>query len=647
MRVTQFLPDGDALAAPAGTLPGPARQRSRTVHAALAWWWRKTAQHAAPDATFAEKERARRARLGSGLLLGLMALSLAVLLTTLGLARAGVMRVDASIPFGSVLSLAVCVAALLLNRRGHVTAAGLTLFVATDAALGCALLVSASPVAAALLQTLVASELVAVAFFAPWGVWPAALINSALLAAAFTLMPYSSSASRLDAGEVIAAIAVQAATAAVLALTMSSTAAARKEAESAAMVAEAEWRYAAEQSLALFEDARKLSGTLEAHAAGDYTARAPVLESAPMARIGMRLNQLFDWFERFADVRFQMIQVEDDARRVVDALRTLRSGRDPVWPEPSGTPLDTVFEALRGATAWDGEDDPMPLPAPVTPVVLSTSFENMAEADVADGVAERQLTGEYAAGRRDFRGVRLIGASLSDVDLPEIDLREAKLIGAGLDDADLTAANLSGAILVRADLSGAHLSGSLLVEAALLGARLVTADLSGADCSRANFADADLSGANLHNTVLTSVALDEADLSKADLHGADLSAASLRRARLSGTTLVAANLHDARLEGAKLTGASLSMADLHGANLTDADLHSADLADADFTGANLSGADLSDASLEGADLRDADLRGADLRGARLGGANLTGTHLDGALLDTPHHAGARLGTGSA
>lgn len=654
MRVTHSLTEVSD-ATPADLMAHATRQRHYPARAALSWWWRKTAPPgAAPDATFAEKELARRGHVGSALLLGLTALALVALLAFLGLAGSGAAHVNAMAPFGCLLALAVCAAALLLNRRGHVTAAGLVLTAATDAALGCALLASAgspTPHAAQLVpllaQAFVLSELAAVAFFAPWGTLPVALLNSALLAAACLLSPSSASAATPALGELLVAVAVQMTLAAVLALVMTSTAAARREAERAALVAEAEWRFAAEQSLALHEDAQHLSGTLETHAAGEYAARVPALETASMARVGARLNQLFDWFQRFSDVRFQMIQVEDDAHRLVDALNTLRAGRDPVWPEASGTPLDAVFEALRGATAW-AEDEPMPMPAPVTPAALAQVPEDVTGASVPDSTAADRIKTEYENGRRDFHGVRLIGASLSDVDLPEINLSDANLIGAGLDDADLTSADLSGAILIRADLSGAHLAGAVLARATLHGARLVTADLSGADCDGANLGDADLSGANLHNTILTGASLDEADLSKADLHGADLSEASLRRARVSGAAMVAAKLHGARLEGAKLTAATLTMADLHGANLRDADLHSADLSEADLSEADLSGADVSDARLDGADLRYADLRGADLRGAHLDGANLTGALLDGALLDTPNQSsGSRSGAGSA
>lgn len=624
------------------------RERRHPARAALEWWWRRTAPlGAAPDARFGEKEWARRGLVGSTLLLALTLLSLAGLVATLALTVTSAPPISAMDPFCCLLALAVCAAALLLNRRGHVAAAGLVLVAMTDAALCCLLLTTTGTPSAPLVQAFIVSTLVAVVFFAPWGALPVAALNSTLLVAVSLLSPTLVAGGWLDASQIASAIGSQLALAGVSALVLQSTSAARREAEAAALVAEAEWRYAAEQSLVLLADAQQIGGALETHAAGDYSVRVPALESGPLGRVGARLNSLFDWFQRASELRQHMNQVDDDARRLVDVLKTLRAGRDPVWPDPSGSPLDAVFDALQGATAWDNET-PVPLPAPVTPVLLATDD---ADAGTDDGGATdtriaHRIVEEYSGGRRDFRGMRLVGVSLSDVDLPGVDLRDANLIGAGLDDADLSDADLSGAILVRADLSGAHLSGARLTGATLVGARLVTANLSAADCTDANLADADLSGANLHNAVLTCAVLDEADLSKADLHGADLSGANLRRARLSAATLVAAKLQNTHLDGAKLTAASLSMADLHGANLADADLHSADLSDADISGATLSGADLSDTNLEGADLRDAILDGADLRGAHWGGANLTGARLDGALLDDSQAMRSRLELGS-
>jgi uncharacterized protein YjbI with pentapeptide repeats len=91
------------------------------------------------------------------------------------------------------------------------------------------------------------------------------------------------------------------------------------------------------------------------------------------------------------------------------------------------------------------------------------------------------------------------------VELANVSIRGAKLIG-----ADLSGANLLGANLARANLPGTNLSGANLYYADLSGANLYYADLSGADLRFADLSSADLTGAHLIH----------ANLSRADLTGA-------------------------------------------------------------------------------------------------------------------------------
>ena len=93
------------------------------------------------------------------------------------------------------------------------------------------------------------------------------------------------------------------------------------------------------------------------------------------------------------------------------------------------------------------------------------------------------------------------------LDLREVDLREANLVGADLRDADMSRCRLS-----LADLTGANLRGARLVDA-----DLTLADLSGADLRAADLSGADLSGADLR----------DANLQDADLSGAELAFARI------------------------------------------------------------------------------------------------------------------------
>ena len=91
------------------------------------------------------------------------------------------------------------------------------------------------------------------------------------------------------------------------------------------------------------------------------------------------------------------------------------------------------------------------------------------------------LLAAFKAGQRNFVGVDLSEADLSEANLRGANLREANLYGANLREADLTRADLREADLTRADLRGADLRGADLRGADLRWASLRGTDLSVAD----------------------------------------------------------------------------------------------------------------------------------------------------------------------
>jgi uncharacterized protein YjbI with pentapeptide repeats len=167
-----------------------------------------------------------------------------------------------------------------------------------------------------------------------------------------------------------------------------------------------------------------------------------------------------------------------------------------------------------------------------------------------------KLLADYAAGKRDFRGVDLAGADLRGANLAFANLAFANLAGANLAGAKLFCAKLAGAKLSRANLKDANLVGADLVGADLRGAILTGAILTGAKLARANLAGANLSGANL---------------SGADLAGADLAGANLSRVNLTGADLAGADglpeiepfPIDAGIAEAVADGAHLDMSTWH------------------------------------------------------------------------------------
>lgn len=115
-----------------------------------------------------------------------------------------------------------------------------------------------------------------------------------------------------------------------------------------------------------------------------------------------------------------------------------------------------------------------------------------------------ELIERYNAGERNFAGIDLRFANLSQADLSGADLSRANLQGANLQQAtlswvrlygaDLDGANLTDASLYRANLQRAKLNNAKLKRADLRAADLIDAELVGAD-----FSEADLWGVNLPN----------------------------------------------------------------------------------------------------------------------------------------------------
>ncbi|WP_392535147.1 pentapeptide repeat-containing protein [Nostoc sp. C117] len=119
-------------------------------------------------------------------------------------------------------------------------------------------------------------------------------------------------------------------------------------------------------------------------------------------------------------------------------------------------------------------------------------------------IDRRKLLKRYAAGERDFAGLRISSSGLDGEDLREIDFSGADLIGVDLSGSNLSHAILRGAKMLCVNLTNANLS----------YANLRGVDLSGADCI-----DTDFSNANLNDAILTAAIFDGANLYRAVIGG--------------------------------------------------------------------------------------------------------------------------------
>jgi len=116
----------------------------------------------------------------------------------------------------------------------------------------------------------------------------------------------------------------------------------------------------------------------------------------------------------------------------------------------------------------------------------------------------------YAKGRLDFTA-----HDLSLLNLPKVNLSNAKFYQANLSKSNLQGANLVDCDFGRANLSRVNLREANLARAYLSNADLEGADLRGADLSAAYLLNANLRGANLCGTNLTGAKLTEEQLAMA------------------------------------------------------------------------------------------------------------------------------------
>ena len=168
--------------------------------------------------------------------------------------------------------------------------------------------------------------------------------------------------------------------------------------------------------------------------------------------------------------------------------------------------------------------------------------------------------------------------------LQDLNEDDQSLVGLSIANAFLEEVNLAGAELDNADFQGARLS----------GADLRGASLRNADLQDAYFGDSDSDDARKAN-------LRGAHFEEADARGANLSGVDLQGAKFNGADLNGAVLSEAQLQVANLKNTVLENADLTGANLQEADFEDADLYYADLHGANLRGAkNLTQEQIDGA-----------------------------------------------
>jgi hypothetical protein len=313
----------------------------------LGWWLRLTSsgwQH--PPRTIAESERARRSRLASFILLGLLVTG-GIFLT------AGAEDIPT---FLAILGgIAGVLVACIVNRLGFVTVAGLLTTVVIIVAAFSAILSSPggklSPDYVPSYDILVLAVVVAGSVLNPAAAFFVALFNSAAIAADFLVLQQHTADLTTEINQdglgllLGRPIGLEIFVAVVAYLWVSGTISAARRADQAEELAALEHAYA-EQRRQLEIGVQQILATHVRIANGDFGARAPLSQDNVLWQIAASLNNLLGRLQKAGQAEYRLQRTDEEIDRLVVALRDLQAQRRPIWPAPAGTSADKLLAVL-------------------------------------------------------------------------------------------------------------------------------------------------------------------------------------------------------------------------------------------------------------------------------------------------------------
>ena len=312
-------------------------------------WWLRLTSHTWDEASadLHTREMARRSRLTSWIILGLLGVGVILLPAGIG---------DAPTLTAVVIGIiGTCVAAGL-NRMGYVTAAGtllVTLILAAD--LGADL---SAPHGVIDPLYLPSYDLLAIAVILAASILPraaafvVAMVNIAAIVLDFSFQPHSSDLQHSVAAYGVASllvrpIALQVIVATVAYLWVRGTDDAIRRADRAEEMATLEHNFAMQrQQLEI-----GVQQILETHvriANGDYSARAPIIQDSLLWQIASSLNNLMARLQKSGQAEHQLRRTEDELRRLAVSIDDAAAGKRPIWPASSGTAADLIIERITG-----------------------------------------------------------------------------------------------------------------------------------------------------------------------------------------------------------------------------------------------------------------------------------------------------------
>lgn len=363
--------------------PTPTQSSSSYYSGPFGWWFRLTVPPEPPaSADFATRDRARRGRLGGALLFGLLALMILAVFIGLG---------DPATLVSSLVGVGAVIIAIVLNRSGFVNVAGL-IMVALPALVIILSIVYApngqlDSLYLPLFDLLAISEVIAASLLTPFAVLIVMLALIGFTVSDILLQPHTASMDPLfqTSDGLLTLIARPVGFLLIVGiigfLWARNTVESIRRADRAEELAELE-RRELDRTRELEEGVRQLLAVHVHLANGDFNVRAPAIRNSLLWQIGSSLNNLVARLGRLAQADFVLRRTQEEANRVTEAIYMLNSGRSPLWPAPSNTPLDRLVDVLR-STLTPRAGGPS---APQLPASAPSGFPGMGAGGPPPGV---------------------------------------------------------------------------------------------------------------------------------------------------------------------------------------------------------------------------------------------------------------------
>lgn len=313
------------------------------------WWLRITSagwEYAAQ--TVEERDLARRSRLASWVILGLLVTD--VVLVPGGIA----VKTTLAAVIAGFIGLLI---AALLNRQGHVSAAGTVIVLVISCAFIYVMAYLPGGLSLVYLPTfdlLVISTVVAASVLPRVWVFGVAALNIGLVVGDFVLQPHAPDVARAvhtygAVSLVVRPIALQIIVAAVAYLWVRGTGDAIRRADRAEELADLEHTIA-DQKRQLDVGIQQILQTHVRAANGDFSARAPLGQENILWQIAASLNNLLSRLQRAGLAEHQLHRTEEELRRLAAAIDDAQAGRRPIWPAPTGTAADMILDRITHGT---------------------------------------------------------------------------------------------------------------------------------------------------------------------------------------------------------------------------------------------------------------------------------------------------------